>query len=56
MTILYPAPAPVKTARPARRFGQGILATHPTYRPDHTASDAAWLTEDNARRDAVHRR
>lgn len=53
MTILYPAPAAVKSAR---RFGAGLLATRPTYRADHTAADAAWLAADNARRERLDRR
>ena len=34
MTILYPAPAPVKSARP---FGAGLLAARPTHRAPYTA-------------------
>ena len=52
MTILYPAPAPVKSAR---RFGAGLLASLPAYRADHTAADEAWLVHDNARREAENR-
>ena len=55
MTTLYDATRPVKTARPARRFGAGILATAPTYRVDYSAADAAWLAADNARRVAEDR-
>ena len=40
--------APVKSTR---RFGAGILPTHPVYLADHTSEDAAWLIEDNARRE-----
>jgi hypothetical protein len=47
MTILFSSLTPVKTSR---RFGAGLLASLPTYRADHTTSDAAWLVEDNARR------
>ena len=46
MTILYPAPASVKSTR---RFGAGILATRPTYRADHTASDEAWWAAESVR-------
>lgn len=44
-------PAPVKTAR---RFGQGILPTYPTYRADQTASDTAWWTAETARSEDAH--
>lgn len=40
---------PVKPTRVAprstRRFGAGILATHPCYRVPFTAADAAWAAE-----------
>lgn len=42
MTILYPAPRPVKPARTARRFGAGILASAPTYRVERTLEDEQW--------------
>ena len=51
MTILYPVPTPVKSSRPARLFGAGILAARPTYAAPYTAADEAWLIEDNARRE-----
>ena len=51
MTILFDATVAVKPARNARRFGQGLLATYPTYRSDHTAADAAWLLADDLRRE-----
>jgi hypothetical protein len=54
MTILFSSLAPVKST--SHRFGRGILPTYPTYRADHAAADAAWLVEDNARRDAANRR
>lgn len=31
-----------RTARPAGRFGAGILATRPVVKVDYTASDEAW--------------
>lgn len=43
MTILYPAPAPVKTAR---RFGAGILPTRP-FEP--TPEERAWWAAESAR-------
>ena len=49
MTTLYDATRPVKTARPARRFGAGILATYPVYTSDHTAEDEAWWAAESAR-------
>lgn len=52
MTILYPAPAPVKSGR---RFGRGLLRSLPAYRADHTAADEAWLALDDAGRAAVDR-
>lgn len=51
MTILFNSAAPVK---PARRFGAGVLRSLPSYRADHTASDAAWLAADTARREDAH--
>lgn len=51
MTILYPAIAPVKTAR---RFGAGVLRSLPSARVPFTASDLAWLAADNARREDEH--
>ncbi len=41
--------------QPRPRFGAGILPTRPSYRAPFTASDEAWLIEDNARRDAENR-
>ena len=49
MTILFDATRPVKTTRPARRFGAGILATRPVYTSDHTAADEAWWAAESAR-------
>lgn len=46
MTTLYHFASPVK---PARRFGAGLLRSLPTYRADHTASDAAWWAAECAR-------
>jgi len=52
MTILYPAPAAVKSTR---RFADGILPPRPVYAADHTAADEVWLIADNARREAEAR-
>ena len=49
MTILFDATRPVKTSRPARRFGAGLLATLPTYRTGHTSADAVWWAAESAR-------
>lgn len=49
MTIFDSAAVSVKPAKP---FGKGLLRSLPSYRRDHTASDDAWLTQDNARRAA----
>jgi hypothetical protein len=46
MTTLFDATRPVKTAR---RFGIGILATHPVYPADHTTEDEAWWAAESAR-------
>lgn len=49
MTTLFDATRPVKTTRPARRFGAGILPTYPVYMSDHTAADEAWWAAESAR-------
>lgn len=54
MSILQTTARRVKNTRPAR-FGAGILPTRPVYRADFSASDSAWLVEDNARREAADR-
>lgn len=51
MTTIYHFAAPVKSAR---RFGAGLTRYVPTYRADHSASDEAWLIQDNIRREAAH--
>ena len=45
--ILCSPVAPVKSAT-TRRFGEGILATHLTYRTDYSDADARWNAEMNA--------
>jgi hypothetical protein len=39
MTILYPAPAPVKSTR---RFAAGLFASKPTYQAPCTSDDTSW--------------
>jgi len=46
MTILYPAPAPVKTAR---RFGAGILPPRPVRPFEPTPEERAWWAAESAR-------
>jgi alpha-beta hydrolase superfamily lysophospholipase len=48
ISILFSSQTPVKPSRP---FGKGLLAFSPHFHvSSHTASDAAWLAADNARR------
>jgi hypothetical protein len=58
MASLHTTTRPVKTARPARRFGAGILAALPVYQADYTAADASWWAaesdaDENAHYDAL---
>ncbi|MCA1685717.1 MAG: hypothetical protein LC745_06960 [Planctomycetia bacterium] len=52
MTILFSSLSPVKPA--SHRFGKGLLASRPAYTAPYTASDAACLAADNARRGDAH--
>jgi hypothetical protein len=51
MRTIYPPTTKVKAAR---RFGQGILPSHPTYRTPATAADAAWWALETARSEDSH--
>jgi hypothetical protein len=52
-TILFDATRPVKTTRPARRFGSGILATYPHYMAPFTAADATFWAAESDRLERV---
>jgi hypothetical protein len=47
MTTLFNSTDFVKPTNP--RFGQGILATRPTYHVEHSAADATWWSIESAR-------